>query len=111
MPSKLDPHLPLIESWLSDEPYLTALAIVDRLAERDPEHFGPKQHSIVQRLLKKLHTKLAQQLIAEPASPTRETGQRTRSLASGPVDGSDYRGTKPSTVGDMRRGSVRMVQS
>ena len=61
MPSKLDPHLPLIASWLANEPQLTALAIVGRLAERDPEHFGPKQHSIVQRLLRKLRTKSAQQ--------------------------------------------------
>jgi hypothetical protein len=110
MPSKLDPYRPLIESWLSDEPYLTALAIVDRLAERDPEHYGPKQHSIVQRLLRKLRTKSAQQLIAEPTSPMRETKQRTRSLASEPLDGPDCRGTHPSTVpsvGDVRTGSVR----
>jgi hypothetical protein len=77
MPSKLDPHLPLIESWLAGEPQLTALAIVSRLTERDPEHFGPQQHSIVQRLLRKLRIKSAQQLIAEPASPTRETKKRT----------------------------------
>ena len=114
MPSKLDPHLSLIESWLSVEPYLTALAIVDRLAERDPDHFGPKQHSIVQRLLKKLRIKLAQQLITEPASPTSEIKQRTRSATSGPVNGSCYQGPDPSTVpsiGDVRRRSVRMVQS
>jgi hypothetical protein len=77
MPSKLDPHLPLIESWLAGEPQLTALAIVSRLTERDPEHFGPQQHSIVQRLLRKLRIKSAQQPIAEPASPTRETKKRT----------------------------------
>ena len=75
MPSKLDPHLPLIESWLADEPQLTALAIVGRLAERDPQHFGPKQHSIVQRLLKKLRIKAAQ-VITQPALPTLETAER-----------------------------------
>ena len=32
MPSKLDPHLATIESWLATEPQLTALAIVGRLA-------------------------------------------------------------------------------
>jgi len=78
MPSKLDPHLPLIASWLANEPQLTALAIVGRLAEHDPEHFGPKQHSIVQRLLRKLRTKSAQQLIAELASPTWETLEENR---------------------------------
>ena len=78
MPSKLDPHLPLIASWLANEPQLTAPAIVGRLAESDPEHFGPKQHSIVQRLLRKLRTKAAQQLIAELASPKWETPEERR---------------------------------
>jgi hypothetical protein len=32
MPSKLDPHLVTIESWLATEPQITALAIVRRLA-------------------------------------------------------------------------------
>jgi hypothetical protein len=31
---------------------VTAIAIVGRLAERHPEQFGKKQHSIVQRLLR-----------------------------------------------------------
>jgi hypothetical protein len=69
MPSKLDPHVSLIESWLAVEPQLTALAIVGRLAERDPQQFGPKQHSIVQRLLRAIRRRATQQLIAEPASP------------------------------------------
>ena len=43
MPSKLDPHLATIESWLAAEPQLIALAIVGRLSERDPETFGPKR--------------------------------------------------------------------
>src|SRR6202007_846531 len=34
MPSKLDPHLATIESWLATEPQITALAIVRRLAAR-----------------------------------------------------------------------------
>src|SRR6185369_2224248 len=49
MPSKLDPHVALIESWLAVEPQLTAIAIVDRLADLHPSQFGKKQHSIVQR--------------------------------------------------------------
>jgi len=64
MPSKLDPHLAIIESWLAAEPQLTALAIVERLAQRDANQFGPKQHSIVQRLLKALRRKAAERLIA-----------------------------------------------
>src|SRR6266446_2922907 len=62
MPSKLDPHLAIIESWLVAEPQLTALAIVGRLAQRDAAQFGPKQHSIMQRLLKVLRRKAAERL-------------------------------------------------
>jgi hypothetical protein len=64
MPSKLDPHLAAIEDWLAAEPQLTALAIVGRLAQRDADQFGPKQHSIVQRLLKALRRKAAERIIA-----------------------------------------------
>jgi hypothetical protein len=64
MPSKLDPHLATIEDWLAVEPQLTALVIVGRLAQRDADQFGPKQHSIVQRLLKALRRKAAERLIA-----------------------------------------------
>ena len=64
MPSKLDPHLATIEDWLEAEPQLTALAIVGRLAQRDADQFGPKQHSIVQRLLKALRRKAAERIIA-----------------------------------------------
>ncbi len=63
MPSKLDRHLATIETWLATEPQLTALAIVGRLAERDPQTFGPKQHSIVQRLLQALRTRAAEKLL------------------------------------------------
>ena len=64
MPSKLDPHLATIDDSLAAEPQLTALAIVGRLAQSDPEQFGPKQHSIVQRLLKALRSKAAERIIA-----------------------------------------------
>jgi len=64
MPSKLDPHLATIEDWLAAEPQLTALVIVGRLAQRDADQFGPKQHSIVQRLLKALRRKAAERLTA-----------------------------------------------
>ena len=47
-----------------------ALAIVRRLAAIDPDTFGDKQHSIVQRLLKALRRKAAQKVIAETAAET-----------------------------------------
>jgi hypothetical protein len=64
MPSKLDPYLVTIEGWLAAEPQLTALVIVGRLAQRDADQFGSKQHSIVQRLLKALRRMAAERLIA-----------------------------------------------
>ncbi len=80
MPSKLDPHLAMIEDWLAAEPQLTALAIVGRLAQRDADQFGPKQHSIVQRLLKALRRKAAERLIAATttgAAEVRKSGRRS----------------------------------
>src|SRR4249919_2131346 len=65
MPSKLDPHIAAIEGWLAEQPQLTALAIVGRLSEKNPEEFGTKQHSIVQRPLRVLRRKAAAQLVAE----------------------------------------------
>ena len=63
MPSKLDPHVGLIEDWLAAEPQLTALAILGRLTEKYPEQFGKKQHSIVQRLLRSLRNKAAKKTL------------------------------------------------
>jgi len=88
MPSKLDPHVALIEGWLAAEPQLTAIAIVGRLAERHPEQFGKKQHSIVQRLLRALRKTAAQRLIAETAAE----GCETIAQPPGAVDGSGYEG-------------------
>jgi hypothetical protein len=65
IPSKLDPHIATIQDWLAAQPQLTALAIVGRLSEKYPEEFGPRQHSIVQRLLRVLRRKTAKQLVAE----------------------------------------------
>ena len=88
MASKLDRHLATIETWLAAEPQLTALAIVGRLAERDPQTFGPKQHSIVQRLLQALRTTAAEKLLVS-------TGLSIN--MPGPVDGSGYEGPDPPT--------------
>jgi hypothetical protein len=92
MPSKLDPHVALIEGWLAAEPQLTAIAIVDRLADLHPDQFGKKQHSIVQRLLRALRRSAAQRLIAETAAD----GYENVAQPPGAVDGSAMQGpTRP----------------
>ena len=92
MPSKLDPHLAVIEGWLATEPQLTALAIVGRLAQRDADQFGPKQHSIVQRLLKALRSKAAERIIA---ATTTDAGEVRKSDAGG---GKTAVGLRPPSV-------------
>ena len=94
MPSKLDPHIATIEDWLAEQPQLTALAIVGRLSEKCPEQFGTRQHSIVQRLLRALRRKAAEQLVAQ-----RPLGDATTaSQLPGVVDGSGYVGPDPPTA-------------
>jgi Integrase core domain len=94
MPSKLDPHIATIQDWLAAQPQLTALAIVGRLREKYPEEFGTRQHSIVQRLLRALRRKAAEQLVAqEPLG-----NARTVASLPGSVDGSGYVGPDPPTV-------------
>ena len=88
MPSMLDPHVAAIERWLAAEPQLTALAILGRLTEQHPDQFGPPQHSIVQRLLKALRIKTAQQIIASMPSPR----------PPGAVVGSGYGRPDPTTA-------------
>ncbi|WP_125461641.1 hypothetical protein [Rhodomicrobium sp. R_RK_3] len=92
----LDPHLAAIEDWLAAEPQLTALAILGRLTERHPDQFGPRQHSIVQRLLRGLRTKPAQQITAAlpPTRPPRA------------VDGSGYAGPDPTTAPASEFGNI-----
>ncbi|RZN09058.1 hypothetical protein CWO90_47400, partial [Bradyrhizobium sp. Leo121] len=70
MPSMLDPHLADIERWFAAEPRLTALAILDRLAEHAPEKFGPPQHTIVQRLLRLLRRNATEVIIPRTAGGT-----------------------------------------
>lgn len=80
MPSKLDPHIAAIEGWLAEQPQLTALAIVSRLSETHPEEFRTRQHSIVQRLLRALRQRTAEQLVAEQhqlVEPACKQGRRT----------------------------------
>jgi hypothetical protein len=94
MPSKLDPHVAMIESWLTAEPQLTAIAIAGRLAELHPGQFGKKQHSIVQRLLRALRKSAAQRLIAETVADGNESAGRLL----GAVDGSGCGGPDPPTA-------------
>lgn len=94
MPSKLDPHIAAIEGWLAEQPQLTALAIIGRLSEIQPEEFGTRQHSIVQRLLRALKRKTAEQLVAE--EPRGEA--TTAAPLPGVVDGSGYVGPDPPTA-------------
>ena len=82
MPSKLDPHLATIEDWLAAEPQITALAIVAGSPAIDPDQFGDKQHSIVQRLLKALRSKAAERMIAETTTGRSRPKYRTRMLAT-----------------------------
>jgi hypothetical protein len=94
MPSKLDPHIATIENWLAAQPQLTALAIVGRLSEKYPEEFGKRQHSIVQRLLRALRRKAAEQLVAE--EPLGDA--TTAAPLPGVVDGPGYVGPDPPTA-------------
>ena len=94
MPSKLDPHIAAIEGWLATQPQLTALAIVGRLREKHPEEFGTRQHSIVQRLLRALRRKTAEQLVAE--EPLGEA--TTAAPLPGVVDGLGYVEPNPPTA-------------
>jgi hypothetical protein len=94
MPSKLDPHIATIEDWLAAQPQLTALTIVGRLSEKYPEEFGTRQHSIVQRMLRTLRRKAAEQLVAQ--EPLGEV--MTSAPWPGVVDGSGYVGPDPPTA-------------
>ncbi|MCK1571877.1 hypothetical protein, partial [Bradyrhizobium sp. 174] len=94
MPSKLDPHIAAIEGWLAEQPQLTALTIIGRLSETHPEEFGARQHSIVQRLLRALRQKTAEQLVAE--RPLADAS--TAAPSPGVVDGSGYVGPDPPTA-------------
>lgn len=94
MPSKLDPHIAAIEGWLAEQPQLTALAIVGRLSETHPEEFGTRQHSIVQRLLRALRQKTAEQLVGEQPLADASTAAPSPEV----VDGSGYVGPDPPTA-------------
>jgi hypothetical protein len=95
MPSKLDPHLATIEGWLAAEPQITALAIVGRLAAIDPDTFGDKQHSIVQRLLRSLRSRAAQAVIAAMTAQASPVSV----MLPGPVDGAACDGHSASPTG------------
>lgn len=97
----LDPHVAAIEGWLAAEPQLTALTILGRLSERHPDQFGPRQHSIVQRLLKALRIMAAGQIIAAQP-PTQPPGT---------VDGSGYGRPDPTTAPASERAAIGVSPS
>jgi hypothetical protein len=97
MPSKLDPHLAMIQNWLATEPQITALAIVGRLAAIDPATFSDKQHSIVQRLLRKLRRKATETVIVAMAAQT----SIAATVRPGPVDGASCDEHSAPTTGPM----------
>ena len=97
MPSKLDPHLATIESWLAMEPQITALAIVRRLAAIDPATFGDQQHSIVQRLIRSLRRKATETVIVTMAAQA----SIAAALRLGPVDGASCDGHSAPPTGPL----------
>jgi len=97
MPSKLDPHLATIESWLAMEPQITALAIVRRLAAIDPATFSDKQHSIVQRLIRSLRRKATETVIVTMAAQA----SIAAALRLGPVDGASCDGHSAPPTGPL----------
>jgi hypothetical protein len=97
MPSKLDPHLETIESWLAMEPQITALAIVRRLASIHPATFSDKQHSIVQRLIRSLRRKATETVIVTMA----EQASIAAAMRVGPVDGASCDGHSAPPTGPL----------
>ena len=97
MPSKLDPHLETIESWLAMEPQITALAIVRRLASIHPATFSDKQHSIVQRLIRSLRRKATETVIVTMAAQA----SIAAAMRSGPVDGASCDGHSAPPTGPL----------
>jgi hypothetical protein len=96
-------HIAAIEGWLAEQPQLTALEIVGRLSEKYPEECGTKQHSIVQRLLRALRRKAAEQLVAEESL----SDIPTAALLPGAVDGSGYVGPDPPTTPPVAQAAIR----
>ena len=97
MPSKLDPYLATIDSWLVTEPQITALAIVRRLSAIDPATFGDKQHSIVQRLLRSLRRTATETVIVAMAAQT----SIAATMRPGPVDGASCDGHSAPPTGPL----------
>ena len=62
-PSMLDAYVARIEEWLTAEPHLTAVAIVDRLHKCAPGSFDNRQRRTLQRFVKSWRAKTARLLI------------------------------------------------
>ena len=59
----LDAYVARIEEWLTAEPHLTAVAIVDRLHKCAPGSFDNRQRRTLQRFVKSWRAKTARLLI------------------------------------------------
>jgi hypothetical protein len=99
MPSKLDPHLTTIESWLATEPQITALAIARRLAAIDPATFSDEQHSIVQRL----HVWFVAYRYGRDPEPNPPVASPNRTCARRVLDGRSVGGTLTAARGASRQ--------
>ena len=97
MPSKLDPHLAMIENWVATEPQITAVDIVRRLAAIDPATFGNQQYSIVRRLIRSLRRKLAETVLVDTA----EQASIPTAVRPGPVDGASCGGHSAPPTGPL----------
>lgn len=77
-PSVLDAVRERIVAWLDEQPSLTAIAVLERLREIDPERFKPKHELTVQRFVKARRAAMAREVLlgAPPAAITAEPTAR-----------------------------------
>ena len=78
-PSMLDAYVARIEEWLTVEPHLTAVAIVDRLHKCAPGSFDNRQRRTLQRFVKLWRAKID---IARTAREFRGHGRCTEAPLS-----------------------------
>ena len=62
-PSVLDAVRERIVAWLDEQPSLTAVAVLERLREIDPERFKPAHERTVQRFVKARRAAMAREVL------------------------------------------------
>ena len=77
-PSVLDGVRERIVAWLDEQPSLTAVAVLERLREIDPERFQPGHERTVQRFVKARRAAMAREVLlgTPPATVTAEPTAR-----------------------------------